>query len=108
MATHTPMAPQPSPIPRITLKRMRNTTIENMEINMQNFTSPAARNALGIVKAVGHKKIAIPSWIITRIYAYRYASGESENNFKISGRPSKMTALITMVIIYVIFHNRLV
>ena len=52
-----------------------------MDTNIQYFTSPAARRAFGSVNDVGHIKIAIPSCIMTRIYAYRYASSDNANIF---------------------------
>ena len=61
IASQTPIAPQPIQMPNTMLKRILNTTIEKMDINMQYFTSHAARMALGSVKAVGHINIAMPS-----------------------------------------------
>lgn len=61
IAIQTPIAPHPNQMPKMILNTIRNMNIENMEIHIQNRTSPAARSAFGIVKEVGHKKIAIPS-----------------------------------------------
>ena len=53
----------------------RTTSMEVMEMTMGTLTSPAARRALGMVKARGQNSIAQPLWMKMSTAAYHCVSG---------------------------------
>ena len=91
MATHTPMAPQPSMEPKIQLNRMRKTHMENTDTTMVNRTSPAARSAPGSTKATGHSSMAKPSWMNTSQVDSCNVSAETLYIFSVQGKVSRIT-----------------
>ena len=71
--------------------------MDTMETAMGTRTSPAARRALGMVKARGQNSMAQPLWIQMSTAAYQWVSGVKLYRPRISGRPSSSTALSPQV-----------
>ena len=95
MAHQTPTAPQPMLTHKIQLNAKRQTSIETTDATIVNFTSLAARRALGSTKAAGQIRIPMAQWMMTSSAARLRVSGDRVYIF--STTPSdRMTAALAM------------
>ena len=84
---------------------MRKQTIDPMESTMVNFTSLAARSALGMESASGQSSMAKPSWMKISCVASSRDAGESVYRFKISGSAASSTTFTATIMAYSILSS---
>ena len=68
--------------------------MDRMEVSMVKRTSLAARRALGRTKPAGHRKMALPAWIITSSQARWRVSSERVYTLSSGFRKIKIRALV--------------